>query len=321
MPSTPPKTAELAELLRSLTAADGLTQTPVPSVHYMRCSQYISPRPLVYEPGLCFLASGQKHVRLGGETFTYNPFNFLVLSVPLPIECEVFASLDQPVLGLRIDVSPISLSELLLELSPPSSPTASPPPTSPLPAPPRGIYDSPLTDELRDALLRLARTFLSPTDARVLGPSIVREILYRVLLTEQHGALRALAARHTRFTQISKALHLIHTSYAKPISVDDLADAAAMSPSAFHENFRAVTDSSPLQYLKSIRLHKARALMLQDGLGAAQAALEVGYESPSQFSREFKRLFGTTPSQEAALTRSFLAANLAAGIPTSLTSV
>ncbi len=171
---------------------------------------------------------------------------------------------------------------------------------------PQGIYASAITDPLRDAALRLVACFSAPTDARILGPAIVREIIYRILCTDQAPALRAVAARHSHFVQISRTLQRIHADYAVDLSVDDLASEAAMSPSSFHENFRAVTATSPLQYLKTIRLHKARVFMVQDGLGAAQAAAKVGYESASQFSREFKRLFGTTPVQAAASARATL---------------
>jgi AraC-like DNA-binding protein len=253
----------------------------------------------MYDPGLCILASGRKTVRLAGQSFVYDADTFLVLGVPLPVECEVHGSPDNPILGIRVDVDPVTLAELLLDVADAGLPATSPPPP--------GIYSSRLPDAMRDACLRLIQTFDSPADARILGPSIVREILYRALSTEQAGALRAVATQHARFRQISRALHRIHAEYDRDLSVEDLARDVHMSPSSFHENFRAVTATSPLQYLKAIRLHKARTLMVQDGLGAAVAAARVGYESPSQFSREFKRFFGTTPANEASRARAALA--------------
>jgi AraC-like DNA-binding protein len=129
---------------------------------------------------------------------------------------------------------------------------------------------------------------------------------YRVLCGEQGGALRAAAALHSRFAQVNRALQRIHGEYARDLSVEELADAAGMSPSAFHQNFKAVTSTSPLQYLKTVRLHKARMLMVYEGLRAGMAAERVGYESSSQFSREFKRLFGSSPIEEIDRTRRML---------------
>lgn len=140
----------------------------------------------------------------------------------------------------------------------------------------------------------------------MLGPGIVREITCRILSTDQAHALRAVAVRHARFTQISKVLNRIHADFRSPLSVESLAAQAAMSLSTFHESFRAVTRTSPLQYVKTVRLHKARTFMVHEGLTAAEAAARVGYESPSQFSREFKRLFGRSPAHDAAESRASL---------------
>ncbi|MNY26622.1 HTH-type transcriptional activator Btr [compost metagenome] len=137
-----------------------------------------------------------------------------------------------------------------------------------------------------------------PLDAQVLGPGIVREICYRVLTGEQGGAMRAALAHHGRFGRVARALKRIHTEFATPLNVARLAEEAGMSVPAFHANFRTVTQTSPIQYIKSTRLHQARLMMIRDGVTAAAAAGRVGYESASQFSREFKRLFGRTPVEE-----------------------
>jgi AraC-like DNA-binding protein len=168
---------------------------------------------------------------------------------------------------------------------------------------PRGIFATPLHDDLCNAALRLLESLRTPAEARILGPQIVREITYRVLRGPQGDALRAVAARHTHFGQISKALHRMHADYSDSLDVETLARESGMSVSTFHHNFKSVTSSSPLQYLKAIRLHKARLLMVNEGLGAGVAAGRVGYESPSQFSREFKRFFGSSPADEAARIR------------------
>ena len=142
----------------------------------------------------------------------------------------------------------------------------------------------------------------------MLGRQTVREIVYRVLRGEQGGSLRALASRDDHFARVARVLKHIHAEYAKPLSAEEMARRAGMSVSAFHHNFKLVTASSPLQYLKRIRLDQARRLMAHDGYNASTAARAVGYESPSQFSREFKRLFGVTPVEEAEHTRARLVA-------------
>jgi AraC-like DNA-binding protein len=166
---------------------------------------------------------------------------------------------------------------------------------------------SKLDDALGDAVMRLLQALTSPVETRLLGPGILREILFRVLTGEQGGALRAGLAHQTQFAKIGKALRRIHADYHRPIDVATLAREAGMSQAAFHAGFKAVTLTSPIQYLKTTRLHKARLLMVQDGLTAATACGRVGYESTSQFSREFKRFFGRTPVEEAREMRSLLA--------------
>ena len=160
-----------------------------------------------------------------------------------------------------------------------------------------------LDEDILCASERLLDVMDKPLRAKVLGPQIIREILFFILTSENGGALQALVNRHTHFSQITKALRKIENHYAETLSVEQLASDVNMSVSAFHHNFKAVTSTSPLQYLKNYRLHKARAMMIYDGVKASSAAISVGYESASQFSREFKRYFGVTPSDEIARMR------------------
>ncbi|HEY4641266.1 MAG TPA: AraC family transcriptional regulator [Thermoanaerobaculia bacterium] len=284
----------LAELLSPLATGEGMSNSILDAVRFMRSTKRIPRRPILYEPGIFIIAQGRKRGFLGGRVYTYDAKNYLVLSVPLPFECETEGTPQKPLLGLSVSVNPATVAELLMEMDDaPRVPIAAP----------RAIYATPLNEGLCDAATRLLECLSSPTDARILGPQIVREITYRVLRGEQGGALRALAARHTHFGQISKALRRMHTEYSNAVDIESLARESGMSVSAFHHNFKTMTSSSPLQYLKTIRLHKARMLMVSEGLGAGSAAGRVGYESPSQFSREFKRLFGATPAEEAARLR------------------
>jgi AraC-like DNA-binding protein len=281
----------LAELFEPLVSGELFTASLLQGVKLFRSDKSIPRRPMIYEPSIIIIAQGHKIVYLGDEVYRYDPYNYLVLSVPLPLDCETVATPEEPVLGVSISVDAATVSELLIEMDDSSSISGSVP---------RGIYSTPLTDEMVDATARLLRSLSNPPDARILGPQIVREIIYRVLCGEQGGALRSLATRHSRFSQIAKVLKRMHSEFGADIDIGTLADEASMSVSAFHSNFKAVTGASPLQYLKRIRLHRARTLIAQHGLGVGIAAGNVGYESVSQFSREFKRYFGHTPTDAAA---------------------
>lgn len=166
-----------------------------------------------------------------------------------------------------------------------------------------GINSVELSEDILCAAERLLDVLEDPLDAKILGKQIIRELLYQVLRGPRGGALLALVTRQTHFSQISKVIRRIETRYTENLTVDQLAADANMSVSAFHHNFKSVTSTSPLQYLKSYRLHKARLLMLHDGMKASTAAIRVGYESASQFSREFKRYFGVTPGEDTARIR------------------
>jgi AraC-like DNA-binding protein len=254
------------------------------------------PSPVVYEPSIVIIAQGYKRAWVGDSTLVYDSRNYLVLSVPLPFECETVGTSKDPMLALAVRVSPVAVAELLLEWDTPW------PSTSFLP---RGIDAAPLTPELMDAAVRLAKCSQSPIESRVLGPGIVREIIYRVLCGKHGDALRALATPRSNFSQIARSLRRIHSDFHQPLNVGLLAREASMSVSTFHASFKAVTSQSPLHYLQTIRLHKARAL-ITGGIPVAEAARQVGYESPSQFSREFKRLFGGAPKEIVARSRSSL---------------
>lgn len=284
----------LVELLAALATQEGLTLSILEDVRFMRADGSYPRAAVVYDQRIVIVGQGRKKGYLGGEVYTYDPYNYLVLATPLPFECETEASPEKPLLAVSIGVNPAVIGELLVDMGDDGQARGEAQ---------RGIYSTPLTDELIDATVRLLECLHSARDSRILGPQIVREITYRVLCGEQGGALRALAIRHGAFGQIARVLKRIHVDYADALDVETLANEASMSVSSFHHNFKAVTATSPLQYLKSIRLHKARMLMVQDGLNASTAAEQVGYESASQFSREFKRLFGASPADESAKMR------------------
>ncbi|MEN6357134.1 MAG: AraC family transcriptional regulator [Armatimonadota bacterium] len=284
----------LAKLIEELATKQGFTESSLKGVKFVRSNKPIPRNPVVYEPSIVIIAQGHKTGYLGNEVYRYDPYNYLVLSVPLPFECETSGTPEEPLLGVMISVDVTTDSELLLDMDDNASLSGSMP---------RGIYSTPLTNEMLCATERLLESMQNPLDGRMLGPQIVREIIYRVLCGEQGGALRLLAARHSRFSQIAKVMKRMHTEYGSELDISTLASEANMSVSSFHSNFKAVTAVSPLQYLKSIRLHKAKVMMIQDGISASSAASRVGYESASQFSREFKRYFGCNPSEAVAQMR------------------
>jgi AraC-like DNA-binding protein len=291
--------ARLARLLGEVAVHEGIQRTLIDGVNVGRVSTSVPRAPVVYEPKILVVGQGRKRAYLGGEVYRYDAYNYLVLSVPMPAECETEASPEEPLLLLAINVEPTMLGEMMLEIDVPELPVG---PT------PRGISSTPMTEELGGAVIRLLECLKSPVDSRILGRQTVREIVYRVLQGEQGGALRALANRDEHFSRIARVLKLVHAEYATPLSVEGLARKAGMSVAAFHHYFKLVTASSPLQYLKRVRLDQARRLMAHEGYNANTAARAVGYESASQFSREFKRLFGVTPVEEAEQTKARLVA-------------
>ncbi|MDE1169748.1 MAG: AraC family transcriptional regulator [Verrucomicrobium sp.] len=275
----------LAEALKSLATIDGFGPTALADVRVMYSPTRHDYGPVAYDPSVVIIAQGRKRGRLGGRTFVYDARNYLVLALPLPFECETIGTAKEPLLGLAVRISPPVVAELLLDLETPADAGKL-----------RAVDASRLTPELEDAALRLARALRSPVEARILGPQIVREITYRALRGGQGAALQALASPQGRFGRIARALRRIHADYARPLDVPLLAREAGMSLTSFHTHFKALTAKPPQRYLQAIRLHKAEAL-LAAGTPVAEAGRQVGYESASQFSREFKRFFGLPPKE------------------------
>lgn len=286
---------QLAEKIKVLKYKEAMPDGLASEVRLLYGTEPHPRTPVMYQPGVIFLFSGHKTGYLNNRVFRYDANEYLLLTVPLPFECETFATPQAPLAGLRINVDLLQLQELVMEIGEderfrPASSSS-------------GINSATLSDEILCAAERLLDVLEHPLDARILGKQIIREILYHVLMGPRGGALLALISRQTHFSLISRVLRRIESQYTETLSVDQLAAEANMSVSAFHHNFKAVTSTSPLQYIKTFRLHKARMLMLHDGMKASAAALRVGYESASQFSREFKRYFGVTPGEDIARMR------------------
>ncbi|MGQ5525503.1 AraC family transcriptional regulator N-terminal domain-containing protein [Chitinimonas sp. PSY-7] len=279
----------MIEILGHLAPNEGYTCADLEGVQFIRASRPMPRLPVFYEPSIIVVCQGSKYGYLGDQSFVYDAQQYLVLSVPLPFECETDASLDKPFLAISIHVDLAVIAELAILLDETRGAAI---------CEPRGIYSTPLDVPLADAVLRLLETLASVHDTRVLGPSIMREIAYRVLTGVQGDAIRAALIQQHRFGRITKALQRIHLDLHQDLDVETLAREAGMSLAVFHAQFKSVTATSPIQYVKTARLHHAKRMMVQDGLSAGAAAARVGYVSASQFSREFKRLFGRSPSDE-----------------------
>lgn len=267
----------------------GILPSVLNGVKLTRSACSSSRNPVMYEPCIVIVAQGIKRGFLGDRMFIYDARNYLTLTVPLPFECETEVAEDGTFLGVVIRIDLAMVGELVMKMGA-GQPT--------LLQPEATVIETPVDLALSDATVRLLECMVSPVDAGVLGPQIVREIHYRVLCGQQGGALQALLLTGGTRMLMHRILHRMHSDYARPMDIASLANEAGMSVSALHHHFKVLTDTSPLQYLKTIRLHKARMLMVQEAVGAAIAAERVGYESPSQFSREFKRLFGASPTEE-----------------------
>lgn len=291
-------------LLRDLAPAEGYTLTALPDVRLLRSDRPLSRTPVLYEPGIVVVVQGRKRGFLGNDTFVYDDQHYLVVSIPVPFTMETEASADKPLLAIYFRLEHVVAAEVCMQIDERRGAASTPP---------RGLYSSPMEDPLAASVLRLLEALASPPDDAILGPALVREIYYRILAGAQGGSMRTALAQQGKFGLVARAIRLIHHRYAEALTVDRLATEAAMSAPTFHAHFRAMTGTSPMRYVQSTRLHRARLLMLRQPLTAAAAAAAVGYESASQFSREFKRLFGRPPLEEVARMR----CNFAMPIPQS----
>lgn len=328
-PAKDPRQQRMIALLSALAPCEGYTQSALDSVRFMRANGPLGRTPVLHEPSIVIVCQGRKRGFFGDKVYVYDAQQYLVLSVPLPFSTETEASAEEPMLGVALRIDLAMLADLLLTLDHADAGEEDPTKgraakrhaardeatrveaaqglatpmevkqgvTAPDDAPVSMVATA-LDPRLSDAALRLLETLQSPVETHVLGPAIVREIAFLVLMGEQGGALRAALTSQGQFGKVARALRRIHTDFANALDVGRLANEAGMSGPAFHAHFKAVTHTSPIQYLKSTRLHQARLLMIRQGLTAAAASAQVGYESPSQFSREFKRFFGRSPGEE-----------------------
>ncbi len=280
------------QLMSNLATDEGVNNTDLPGVTIFKASTYRSREPLCYQKGLLFVGQGSKNVYLNGQVYEYNKENYLVSCLPLPAECETKAQEGKPVLIMAIALDLAIISGLISQINEHETFPIRPKKENRL-----GLSIAPMTTDIKDCIHRLLICLQSPLESKVIGRSLLKELVFRVLCQESAAPLYELITQNSKLSRVDRALRLIHTNYHETISVDNLANLVNMSPSVFHRTFKEVTASSPIQYIKKIRLDKAKSLLINENLQISEAAVKVGYESSSQFSREFKRYFGNSPTE------------------------
>ncbi|AMV48657.1 AraC family transcriptional regulator (plasmid) [Paraburkholderia caribensis] len=277
-------------LLKALAPNEGYNLTALPDVRILRSDRALSRTPVLYDPGIVIVCQGTKRGYFGDQVYVYDEQQYLAVAVPVPFTMETDATPQRPLLAIYLHLDFAVAAELMLEIDRHHAPVQA--------CAPQSMMSSPMDPALRITVLRFLEAMSRPLDASILGPALKRELYFRVLTGAQGSAMRAALAMQGQFGKIGKALRRIHATYAQPLDVSQLASDAGMSVPTFHSHFKSITQTSPMQYVKSARLHQARLLMLRQGITAEAACHAVGYTSASQFNREFKRLFGATPAAE-----------------------
>ena len=281
----------LVDIIGRHAPEDGTYRCALPGVTLIRASSPTMPMPVIYTPTLCLVAQGTKEARLGETTYRYDAANYLIASVELPVMGSVIeATAERPYLCLQLDFDMTALSELAIRYPSPSADAQ---------VSPSGIMLNKTTPELLDAAIRLASLLDTPQDIDALAPLTLREILYRLLSGPQGDIIRHMAQGESRLNQIARSIIWIRTHFREACRIEQAASVAGMSRSAFHHHFKAVTTMSPIEFRTHLRMQEARRLMVSDAIDAASAGFHVGYESPSQFSRDYVRIFGMSPARHA----------------------
>ena len=281
---------QLSSLIDKFSNEEGFHKTSIPGVNCIRMSEANVRLPSAYMPCMCVVLRGKKQVYLEADTFQYQPSQFLVVSVDLPVIGEVTeASPEQPYLCFQIELDASEIAELLTQVA-----TPAPKETSNR----RGIFVGELDHALYDCLLRMAQLLQTPQDIPTLAPMIKREIYYRLLNSTYGDDIVPFFRHGSQMQRIAVAIRELKANFDKPIHIESLANRVGMSISSFHAHFKSVTAMSPLQFQKYLRLMEARQIMLEERRDAASTAYRVGYESPSQFNREYARLFGNPPGRD-----------------------
>jgi AraC-like DNA-binding protein len=292
---TASRMAALRALFDRHAPGDGFFPAPIAGLQLIRASAPSEPLSVMYRPALCLVLSGRKRVYLNNQITDYGSDGHLVISQDLPVLGQVLeASPDEPYLCVHLRIEHAEINQILLDHGLPKEPEGA----TTLAA--RGLYVEQTTLPLMDAILRLVRLLDTPADLAAIAPLVRREIVYR-LVTSPNGWRVARTAKADCYDQrIARVLAVLRTRFREPIGVAELADIAHLSTSALHLHFKTATSFTPLQYVKQLRLQEARRLLVSTDMDAAAVAFEIGYESPSQFSREYARMFGQPPVRDRA---------------------
>jgi AraC-like DNA-binding protein len=281
---------EIATRVMRHTEGNGIYPTPIAPLIFVRSDAASTTNYYVDEPTLAIVVQGQKEVLLGEETYAYCVGQYLIVSVDLPLSgCAVKATSDKPFLALKLNLDVMQLCEMIAQMTFSSEKKENSV---------RGISVSNVDAALIDCALRLTKLLETPQDIPMLAPIAIREIYYRLLVGKQSEAVRQIATSGSNMQRIAEVIKLIKAEFTKPMRIEALARQVGMSTSSFHQHFKQVTSMSPLQYQKQLRLLTARQMMLAENADATSAAYQVGYESPSQFSREYSRMFGAPPIKD-----------------------
>lgn len=280
--------------LKGFDQLEGIAETEIEGVYFYRSSKGNSRQPFVYQSGVIVLGQGTKNIYLGNQPVRYGPDDYLVVGVPMPLECEAICVDGEPLLGLSIDIDSQVLHRLVNKLESVSEFH----PCRPCHAS-SGLKSVAMDDEMLDVCKRIMKALCNPTELAILKDSLMEELAFRALISQEGHVLFDLARHEGHYARVAKALDYLHQNYMQTVTVQDLAQVANMSVSAFHQAFRDVTMASPIQYIKKVRLDKARELIQLEGTKVGEAAQQVGYNSSSQFSREYKRHFNQSPTAKA----------------------
>ncbi|MDN6858862.1 AraC family transcriptional regulator [Pseudomonas sp. CAN2814] len=306
--NTPPRSAEQERLIALLAAQapqEGYNLTALPGVRLLRSNRPLARTPVLYDPGIVIVCQGRKRGYFGEQVYVYDEQQYLAVAVPVPFTMETDATAEQPLLAIYLHLDFQLAAELMLQIdqlrSPGTGQDAAPEEAA------QSLMSSPMDGPVTQAVLRLLEALGDPLESAILAPGLLRELYFRVLTGAQGSAMRAALGMRGRFGNIARALRHIHSAYAQALDLPQLAAVAGMSAPSFHSHFKAITRTSPMQYVKCTRLHQARLLIARQGMTAQAASLAVGYASASQFNREFKRLFGRSPLAEARRMREHFA--------------
>lgn len=291
--------AAAVEVIEAQGGGEGQFLTPMEGVRIVRSCQEIMPIRNIYRPSLCVVIKGAKEIMFGDISLNYQTMECLVVSVDLPAKGRmVGATPEQPYIGTTIDFDVAMLREVMQQLTHP-----------PVPSDADGacVFVGQVDERLAECLVRLIRITRTPDAVPVLYPAVMREICYWLLTGPHGGEMAKLALPETHTERVSRAIQMLHQRFAETLRVEQLAEVANMSTSSFHHHFKQMTSMSPMQFQKQLRLLEARRLMVADAANVSEAAFQVGYESASQFSREYTRTFGVAPKRDVLNFRELLA--------------